>query len=62
MKAQDLTDKLRAQYVGDVVGEKKNRTLEDALQEALNNTTPAFPGTPDHAKEEHGEKDDAQWI
>lgn len=33
------------------VQKNKKRTLEDALQEALDNTTPEIPGVPDTWKE-----------
>jgi len=56
----ELTEKLREEYVKDVVGEKKYRTLEDALQEALDNTTPESPGEPDRPQE--SEEQDVEWI
>ena len=59
---QDLMTKLRERYVKDVVGEKPKRTLEDALQEALDNTTPEFPGAPNPPKEPSEEFEDAEWI
>ena len=61
MNEHELVEKLREKYVKDVVGERKPRTLEDSLQEALDNTTPEFPGTPD-AKPERTEESDAEWI
>jgi len=57
----ELTDRLRENYVKAVRGEKKARTLEDALQEALDNTTPEHAGTPDYAEEDQGEPE-AEWI
>lgn len=60
MNEIELTDKLKAEYVKDVVGEKKHRTLEDALQEALDNTTPESPGVPDIPNEL--EELDVEWI
>jgi len=62
MNREELTEELRKQYVKEIPGEKKNRTLEEALQEALDNTTPKFPGTPNAKVDESGEFDDAEWI
>jgi hypothetical protein len=61
---QELEDKLRETYVSDVTGEKKHRTLEDALQEALDNTTPELPGAPNtsSAYEIPEEQDEPEWI
>lgn len=61
MNEYELVEKLRERYVKEVVGERKPRTLEDALQEALDNTTPEFPGTPDAKPESTGEPY-AEWI
>ena len=60
MNEFELEDKLKEEYVRSVAGEKKKRTLEEALQEALDNTTPAFPGAPDI--QEEPEEEDAEWI
>jgi hypothetical protein len=63
VKEHELTDKIREQYRKDVLGERSSRTLEDALQEALDNTTPEHPGAPDHDDEDTGEQDDREgWI
>jgi hypothetical protein len=62
MKEHELTNKLREQYVKEVVGERKPRTLEDALQEALDNTTPEFPGYPGTKPEKPEEEENAEWI
>ena len=59
---RDLTEKLRERYVAEVVGERKPRTLEEALQEALDNTTPQFPGTPNARPERAEEETSAEWI
>lgn len=62
MQERELLDKVRQQYVKEVVGEKKQRTLEDALQEALDNTTPEFPGAPNSRTEKPEDQTDAEWI
>ena len=60
MNALELEDKLREEYVKSVAGEKKQRTLEEALQEALDNTTPEFPGAPE--LQDEPEEQDVEWI
>ena len=60
MNEIELTEKLKDEYVKDVVGEKKYRTLEDALQEALDNTTISSPGEPDRPQEPGDQ--DVEWI
>ncbi len=60
MNEFELTDKLKEEYVRNVAGEKKKRTLEEALQEALDNTTPESPGAPN--LQEEPEEQDAEWI
>ena len=64
MNKQELEDKLRETYVSDVAGEKKHRTLEEALQEALDNTTPETPGAPNASSQyEIPEgQDEPEWI
>ena len=62
MKQHDLTKKLQEQYVKEVTGEKPKRTLEDALQEALDNTTPEFPGAPKGHSTALEEQEDAEWL
>ena len=55
-----LEDELKEKYVRDVAGEKKKRTLEEALQEALDNTTPESPGAPE--MQDEPEEQDVEWI
>lgn len=62
MREHELVEKLREKYISEVVGERKPRTLEDALQEALDNTTPEFPGAPNAKPEPVGESKNAEWI
>ncbi len=61
MKEQDLTEKMRQKYVDEVVGDKKQRTVEEALQEALDNTTPEHAGAPNRTNYEFVE-DELEWI
>ena len=58
----ELTDKLRVDYANAVVGEKKARSLEEALQEALDNTTPEHSGSRDYSHEEDPEQFESEWI
>jgi hypothetical protein len=58
----DLTEKLRDTYVKEVVGNKKERTVEDALQEALDNTTPEHAGHPDYSQYEVVTEEESEWI
>ena len=58
----ELQDRLRENYVKAVVGEKKARSLEDALQEALDNTTPEHAGVPDYASDADQEDAEPEWI
>jgi len=62
MNEHELVEQLREKYVKDVVGERKPRNLEDALQEALDNTTPEFPGTPNEQTERTEDSGNAEWI
>jgi hypothetical protein len=63
VKEHELTEKIREQYRKDVLGERSSRTLEDALQEALDNTTPEHPGAPDHDDEDTGDQDGVEgWV
>ncbi len=58
-----MTEKVSERYRTDVLGEKSSRTLEEALQEALDNTTPERPGTPDYEDSTGEDQDDhAGWV
>ncbi len=58
-----MTDKVSERYRKDVLGERSNRTLEDALQEALDNTTPEHPGAPNYDDGTEEDQDDhAGWV
>lgn len=60
MNEFELEDKLKEEYVRSVAGEKKKRTLEEALQEALDNTTPESSGAPE--MQDEPEEQDVEWI
>jgi hypothetical protein len=62
MNEKDLTEKLRDQYVNEVVGDKKERTVEDALQEALDNTTPEHAGHPNYSHYEIETNEETEWL
>jgi hypothetical protein len=59
---KDLTEKLRDQYVTDVIGDKKPKTVEEALQEALDNTTPEHAGAPDYDQYEIAGEEEPEWL
>jgi len=61
VKGRDLTDKLRDEYVNEATGGKVRKTVEEALQEALDNTTPEHAGTPNYSKFEEDEEE-GYWI
>lgn len=61
MKERDLTEKLRDEFVNEATGGKPRKTLEQALQEALDNTTPEHAGTPNYDQFEEEEVED-EWI
>jgi hypothetical protein len=56
-----LTEKLRDDYVNEATGGRKRKTVEEALQEALDNTTPEHAGTPNYSQFEE-EEDEGYWI
>ena len=61
MKERDLTEKLRDEFVNEATGGKPRKTVEQALQEALDNTTPERAGAPDYNKFEE-EDEEEEWI
>ena len=62
MKHHEITEELKEKYIKEVTRERPQRTLEDALREALENTTPEFPGTPNYDTERREDTDNAEWI
>ena len=60
MKERDLTEKLRDEFVNEATGGKPRKTLEQALQEALDNTTPEHAGTPNYDQFEEEEAE--EWL
>ena len=61
MNKAALIDKLRDEYVTEATGGKPRKTVEQALQEALDNTTPEHAGTPNYSLFEEDE-DEGFWI
>ena len=61
MNERDLTEKMRDKYVGELP-RRKRKTVEEALQEALDNTTPEHAGAPDYDQFETDEREASEWI
>jgi hypothetical protein len=57
-----MTEKVSERYRKEVLGERSSRTVEEALQEALDNTTPERPGTPNYNDEIEDQDDHAEWV
>jgi Arc/MetJ family transcription regulator len=57
---RDLTEKMREKYVGEL--KNKRKTVEEALQEALDNTTPENAGAPNYDQFEADESKESEWI
>ncbi len=62
MNEHELTQKLREKYIGDLPKAHKERSVEDALQEALDNTTPEQAGAPNKNHYELKGDDKSEWI
>jgi hypothetical protein len=60
--AAKMTEKVSERYRKDVLGERSSRTVEEALQEALDNTTPEHPGAPNHDDGAEEQDDHNGWI
>ena len=58
----ELEDKLREDYTKAVLGTRKARSLEEALQEALDNTTPERAGEPDYTSDTEQDAPVSEWI
>ncbi len=56
----ELRDKLRDEFKDAFGGKKKQRTVEDALEEALANTKPGKPGRVNKRKPQR--HDGGEWI
>ena len=59
MNQRELTEKMRDKYVGEL--RNKRKTVEEALQEALDNTTPEHAGSPDYDQFET-DTEESEWI
>jgi hypothetical protein len=62
MKERELTEGFREKYVEELAGTRKKRTVEEALQEALDNTTPEHAGAPNKTNYEFVDDDEPEWI
>jgi hypothetical protein len=62
MNERELTEKMREKYVEDLGGTKKKRTVEEALQEALDNTTPEHAGAPNKTNYEFADEQESEWL
>jgi hypothetical protein len=62
MNECELTEKLREKYVEDIAGSNKKRTVEEALQEALDNTTPEHAGAPNKTNYEFTDEEQQEWL
>ena len=60
MNQRDLTEKLREKYVGEL--RRPRKTVEEALQEALDNTTPEHAGSPNYDQFETDGSEESEWI
>lgn len=61
MNEHDLTEKLQEKYIEELTGKHKERTVEEALQEALDNTTPEHAGAPNKTNYEFVD-DEPEWV
>ena len=60
MNRRELTEKMRDKYVGDL--RHKRKTVEEALQEALDNTTPEHSGSPNYDQFETDDTEESEWL
>lgn len=60
MNQQELTKKMKDKYVGEL--RNKRKTVEEALQEALDNTTPEHAGSPNYDQYETDDTEESEWI
>jgi hypothetical protein len=61
MNERDLTEKMRDKFVGELPS-RKRKTVEEALQEALDNTTPEHSGSPDYDQFETDNTEESEWL
>jgi hypothetical protein len=60
MNERELTEKFREKFVEDV--HRPRKTVEEALQEALDNTTPEHAGVPNYNQFEDDDHEESEWI
>ncbi len=62
-KEELIKTQMREKYIDEVVGNKPTKTVEEALQEALDNTTPEHAGAPNKRHYElEGDDYESEWI
>ena len=61
MNERELTEKMREKYVGEL-GNRKRKTVEEAFQEALDNTTPEHAGSPNYDSFEEDDTEESEWL
>jgi hypothetical protein len=59
---RELSEKMREKYVEDLNGDRKQRTVEEAFQEALDNTTPEHAGSPNKTNYEFEDEPESEWL
>jgi hypothetical protein len=59
---RELTEKMRQKYVEDLGAGRKKRTVEEAFQEALDNTTPEHAGAPNKTDYKFEDEPESEWI
>ena len=60
MNSHVLTERMKDKYVGEL--RHKRKTVEEALQEALDNTTPEHAGQPNYDQFETDDSEESEWI
>lgn len=60
--SKDLTLELQDKLREDLYGRPKFRTVEEALQEALDDTTPEEPGVPGRDNTDPSPPQEDEWI
>ena len=61
-KRSEIDEEFEDRVREDLFGPKPQRTVEDALQEALDNTTPDTPGIANHARDRGPVDRRDEWI
>ncbi len=62
MKHNDLEESLHEKFRKDMFEPREERSLEDAIQEALDQTTPELPGDPRDRDDTQPRRDRDGWA